>query len=154
MGIEIERKFLVKDDSWKTDADTGRVCRQGYLLSDQGMTVRVRVIGAQGFLTIKGPTIGITRKEFEYEIPAVDAEALLALCGNLVEKVRYLVPHAGLVWELDVFAGGNEGLVMAEIELESEGRKFELPAWAGEEVSGDHRYYNACLAAHPFTGWH
>lgn len=154
MGIEIERKFLVKDDSWKTDADTGRVCRQGYLLSDQGMTVRVRVIGAQGLLTIKGPTIGITRKEFEYEIPAVDAEALLALCGNLVEKVRYLVPHAGLVWELDVFAGGNEGLVMAEIELESEGRKFELPAWAGEEVSGDHRYYNACLAAHPFTGWH
>lgn len=154
MGIEIERKFLVKDDSWKTDADTGRVCRQGYLLSDQGMTVRVRVIGAQGFLTIKGPTIGITRKEFEYEIPAVDAEALLALCGNLVEKVRYLVPHAGLVWELDVFAGGNEGLVMAEIELESEGRKFELPAWAGEEVSGDHRYYNAYLSAHPFTGWH
>jgi adenylate cyclase len=154
MGIEIERKFLVKDDSWKAAADQGRVCRQGYLLSDGGMTVRIRVIGETAFLTIKGPTNGFSRKEFEYEIPAADAEALLALCGNRVEKVRYLVSYAGMVWELDVFAGANEGLLMAEIELESEGQKFEFPEWVGEEVSGDSRYYNAYLATHPFTGWH
>ena len=154
MGIEIERKFLVKDDSWKADADHGRICRQGYLLSDGGLTVRVRVIGAKAFLTIKGPSNGISREEFEYEIPTADAEALLAQCGKRVEKVRYLISHAGMVWELDVFAGANEGLVMAEIELESEGWEFGLPEWAGEEVSGDPRYYNAYLAEHPFTGWH
>ena len=154
MGIEIERKFLVKDDSWKAAADNGRICRQGYLLSDGGMTVRVRVIGAKAFLTIKGPSNGISREEFEYEIPAADAEALLAQCGKHIEKVRYLISHAGMVWELDVFAGANEGLVMAEIELEAEGWEFGRPEWAGEEVSGDPRYYNAYLADHPFTGWH
>lgn len=154
MGIEIERKFLVKDGSWKAAADTGRGCRQGYLLSDGGMTVRIRVIGEKAFLTLKGPSNGISRMEFEYEIPCADAEALLALCGKRVEKVRHLVSYAGMVWEVDVFAGANEGLVMAEIELEAEGQKFELPEWVGEEVSGDPRYYNAYLADHPFTGWH
>lgn len=154
MGIEIERKFLVKDDSWIVTADQGRVCRQGYLLSDGGLTVRIRVIGEQAFLTIKGPSSGISRKEFQYEIPGADAEALLALCGNLVEKVRHLVSHAGMFWEVDVFAGANEGLVMAEIELASEGQTFRLPDWAGEEVTDDPRYYNAYLAKHPFTGWH
>ncbi len=154
MGIEIERKFLVKDGSWKADADSGRSCRQGYLLSDQGMTVRIRVIGEKAFLTMKGPSNGLSRMEFEYEIPSADAEALLALCGHLVEKVRHLVSYAGMVWEVDVFAGANEGLVMAEIELESEGQPFGQPEWVGEEVSGDHRYYNAYLADHPFTGWH
>ena len=154
MGIEIERKFLVKDDLWIADADSGRVFRQGYLWSDGGMTVRIRVSGEQAFLTIKGPSAGISRQEFEYEIPCADAESLLALCGNVLEKVRHLVSHAGNVWEVDVFAGANEGLVMAEVELESEGQKFERPEWAGEEVSGDPRYYNAYLADHPFTGWH
>ncbi len=153
MGIEIERKFLVTDDSWKATAGEGLVCRQGYLCSGDGKTVRVRVIGEKAFLTIKGPTNGISRSEFEYDIPAGDAEALLALCGDPVEKVRYFIPYAGMVWELDVFSGANEGLVMAEIELESEGQSFALPAWAGEEVSGDFRYYNAYLAKHPFTGW-
>ena len=154
MGIEIERKFLVKDDSWKAAADQGRLCRQGYLLSNEGATVRIRVIGEGAFLTIKGPSNGISRTEFEYEIPCADAETLLALCGNLVEKVRHLVSCAGMVWEVDVFAGANEGLVMAEIELASEGQEVGLPEWVGEEVSGDLRYYNACLAKHPFTGWH
>ena len=154
MGIEIERKFLVKDVSWKAAADQGRICRQGYLLSDGGMTVRIRVIGEKAFLTIKGASNGISRMEFEYEIPTVDAEALLELCDNLVEKVRYLVSYAGMVWELDVFAGANEGLVMAEVELESVGQKVSLPEWVVEEVSGDPRYYNAYLARHPFTGWH
>jgi len=154
MGIEIERKYLVKNDSWKAGADKGRLCRQGYLLSNGGATVRIRVIGEKAFLTVKGASSGISRTEFEYEIPTVDAEALLELCDNLVEKVRYLISYAGMVWELDVFAGANEGLIMAEIELESEGQEVGLPEWAGEEVSGDPRYYNACLAKHPFTRWH
>lgn len=151
MGIEIERKFLVKDDSWKAEAGEGQVYRQGYLCSGHGKTVRVRIIGAQAFLTIKGPTNGISRSEFEYEIPVADAEAMLPLCGNLVEKTRYLIDHDSLQWELDVFAGANDGLVMAEIELDSEDQSIELPDWAGEEVSGDPRYYNAYLAEHPFS---
>lgn len=154
MGIEIERKFLVKEASWKADAEPGQVCRQGYLCSGNGKTVRVRVIGEQAFLTIKGPTSGISRAEFEYEIPVDDAEAMLALCGDLVEKVRYFVRHAGLQWELDVFSGANEGLVLAEIELESEHQHIDLPDWAGQDVSGDKRYYNAYLARHPFSLWH
>ncbi len=153
MGIEIERKFLVKDDSWKAEAGEGQVYRQGYLCSGHGKTVRVRIIGAQAFLTIKGPTNGISRSEFEYEIPVADAEAMLSLCGNLVEKTRYIIEHAGMPWELDVFAGANDGLVMAEIELDAEDQSIELPDWAGEEVSGDPRYYNAYLAEHPFAKW-
>ncbi len=153
MGIEIERKFLVTNDSWRTSAGPGQVCRQGYLCSGNGKTVRVRLIGTQAFLTIKGPTEGIARSEFEYEIPLDDAEAMLPLCGNLVEKTRYLIPHAGMTWELDVFAGKNKGLVMAEVELKSEDQSVDLPDWTGEEVSGDPRYYNAYLAAHPFSTW-
>jgi adenylate cyclase len=153
MGIEIERKYLVKNDSWKAAADRGRMCRQGYLLSGEGTTVRVRLIGENGFLTVKGPSSGISRAEFEYEIPASDADALLALCGSLVEKIRYYIHHAGMEWELDVFTGANAGLILAEIELETEAQAVEIPDWAGEEVSTDGRYHNAYLAAHPFTGW-
>jgi len=154
MGIEIERKFLVKDDGWKAEADAGLECRQGYLAAAPDKTVRVRIIGKQAFLTIKGPTSGITRSEFEYEIPEADAEALLALCGRaVVVKKRYFIEQDGMTWELDVFSGANEGLVMAEIELESEEQGFDIPDWLGEEVSGDIRYYNACLAQNPFTAW-
>ncbi len=153
MAIEIERKFLVKDDSWRVSAGEGKLCRQGYLLSDGGKTLRVRIIGEQAFLTIKGPTSGIARAEFEYEIPVVDAESMLILCGNLVEKTRYEIDYAGMLWELDVFTGANEGLVMAEIELDSDDQAVELPVWAGEEVSGDPRYYNAYLAEYPFKTW-
>jgi CYTH domain-containing protein len=153
MGIEIERKFLVKDESWKISAGEGLVCRQGYLLSGEGKTVRVRIMGDQAFLTIKGPTEGITRIEYEYGIPVIDAEALLLLCGNVIEKTRYFIEHAGMRWELDVFSGANEGLVMAEIEIDSVDQQIELPGWAGKEVSGDPRYYNACLAVHPFSTW-
>ena len=153
MGVEIERKFLVKDDSWKASADTGLLCRQGYLCSGTGKTVRVRIMGERAFLTIKGPTEGISRSEFEYEIPVADAEALFAMCDGLVEKVRYLVEHEGMTWELDLFSGANEGLVMAEIELDSEEQSFVLPAWAGDEVSGDPRYYNAQLLRCPFSEW-
>lgn len=153
MGIEIERKFLVKDASWKAMAGEGLVCRQGYLCSSGGRTVRIRVLGDQAFLTIKGPSTGISRDEFEYEIPMDDAEAMLKLCDGLVEKTRYLLIHAALQWELDVFAGANTGLIMAEIELNSEAQPIDLPSWAGLEVTGDKRYYNAYLAQHPFSQW-
>jgi len=155
MGIEIERKFLVDGDDWKAVAGTGLDCKQGYLSAEQaGNTIRVRIMGEQAYLTIKGATSGITRSEFEYEIPVPDAAKILELYGGVVvEKVRYLIEHGGMVWELDVFSGANEGLVMAEIELESEEQEFDLPDWAGKEVSVDPRYYNACLARQPFTAW-
>ncbi len=153
MGVEIERKFLVAGDSWRQQAGEGLSCRQGYLVSGQGKTVRVRILGEEAFLTIKGPTAGISRSEFEYAIPSGDAAELLALCETRVEKTRYFIPHGGLVWDLDVFGGANEGLVMAEVELESEGQPVELPEWAGREVSGDPRYYNSYLARNPFTLW-
>ncbi len=150
MGIEIERKFLVKDDSWRAAADDGLECRQGYLAAEKGKTVRVRIMGTEAFLTIKGAMAGISRAEFEYEIPPSDAEALLALCGGaVVEKRRHLVNHGGMVWEVDVFGGAHAGLVLAEIELEREDQEFELPGWAGEEVSRDPRYFNAVLAQRP-----
>ncbi|MEN7973069.1 MAG: CYTH domain-containing protein [Verrucomicrobiota bacterium] len=154
MAVEIERKFLVAGDSWKAAASDGVLCRQGYLASEPEKTVRVRIIGGQAFLTIKGATTGISRSEFEYEIPVADAVELLKLCGDaIVEKTRYFVGHGGMVWELDVFSGANEGLVLAELELESEEQPFDLPDWAGKEVSGDIRYYNAYLARHPFATW-
>lgn len=154
MGVEIERKFLVRGDSWRATTGEGLDCRQGYLISEGGKTVRVRIMGAQAFLTIKGPTRGITRSEFEYEIPVGDAKDMLPLCGGaVVEKQRYFIAHGGLIWELDVFSGANEGLFMAEIELESEDQKFDVPEWIGAEVSGDPRYYNAQLAQHPFKEW-
>jgi len=153
MGIEIERKFLVKDDSWRSVADEGLFCKQGYLVAEAVKTVRVRVMGDAAFLTIKGATTGISRAEFEYPIPVADAELMLGLCGAVVEKVRHLIQHEGMTWELDVFAGANAGLVMAEIELESENISIDLPDWAGEEVSFDPRYYNAWLAKYPFAEW-
>ncbi|WP_372805973.1 CYTH domain-containing protein [Pontiella sp.] len=154
MGIEIERKFLVKDDSWKAEASEGLVCKQGYLASDRGTTVRIRVMGEKAFLTIKGATHGVSRPEYEYEIPVPDAEGMLRLCTHApVEKTRYLIEHAGMTWELDVFAGRNAGLVMAEIELEAEEQSFERPPWAGDEVSRDGRYYNSYLAAKPYASW-
>ena len=154
MGIEIERKFLVKGDGWKAVAGDGVACRQGYLDSGQGATVRVRIMGEQAFLTIKGATSGITRSEFEYEIPVPDAAELLELCGDaIVEKRRYLIKHFGKLWELDVFSGANAGLIMAEIELESERQPFALPEWVGEEVSSNPSYRNGHLARLPFGKW-
>ncbi len=156
MKQEIERKFLVTGDSWRKDAGVGISCRQGYISVDPSpVTVRVRLLGEQGFLTIKGPTQGVSRAEMEYEIPAADAEYMLAhLCaGGLVEKVRYILIHNGSRWEIDEFSGDNAGLVVAEIELEQEDQLFKKPVWLGEEVSLDRRYTNAALARHPFTQW-
>ena len=153
MRVEIERKFLVRSDAWRRMADEGMICRQGYLASDDQKTVRVRRIGDRGFLTIKGATSGISRAEFEYEIDAADAGQLLTLCETVVEKIRYQLQHAGVTWEIDVFHGANQGLVLAEVELASEDQPIELSDWVGEEVSDDPRYFNACLARHPFSEW-
>jgi adenylate cyclase len=156
MKQEIERKFLVTGDSWRKEADAGNSCWQGYISAGPSpVTVRVRLLGEQGFLTIKGPNQGISRAEMEYEIPAADAEHMLAhLCaGGLVSKVRYILIHNGSRWEIDEFSGDNAGLVVAEIELEREDQPFEKPVWLGEEVSLDRRYTNAALARHPFARW-
>lgn len=156
MKQEIERKFLVTGDSWRKEAGGGFSCRQGYISTGSSpVTVRVRLLGEQGFLTIKGPSKGISRAEMEYEIPAADAEYMLMhLCaGGLVSKVRFNLIRNGSRWEIDEFSGDNAGLVLAEIELEREDQPFEKPDWLGEEVSLDRRYTNAALACHPFTRW-
>ncbi len=154
MAIEIERKFLVMRDRWHP-TDSGVLYRQGYIASGQGKTVRVRIAGASGFLTLKGPTTGLSRAEFEYEIPLADAAQLLeTLCDRpLIEKVRHKVEHAGWVWEVDDFLGDNEGLLMAEVELSDAQQAVPLPDWVGEEVSHDPRYFNSSLAKHPFRAW-
>ena len=152
MATEIERKFLVTGNGWQSAAPT-YYC-QGYLNRDKHRTVRVRVAGEHGFLTVKGITTGASRAEFEYPIPLDDAKALLALCdGPLVEKLRHLVEHEGLRWEIDAFLGDNAGLVVAEIELESEAQAITLPEWIGAEITGDARYYNSNLAAVPYRAW-
>ncbi|MDZ8120453.1 CYTH domain-containing protein [Pontiella agarivorans] len=153
MAVEIERKFLVVSDAWKSSVVESSICRQGYLVTDPKKTVRVRVMGDQGFLTVKGATDGFSRMEFEYEIDLADANYMLMLCEQLVEKTRHYIEHDGLTWELDVFEGLNAGLVMAEVELESETQHFEKPVWAGEEVSEDERYFNGYLSKHPFSQW-
>lgn len=154
MPIEIERKFLLKDNSWKASAGKGVLIVQGYLSTAPERTVRVRIYGDQGFLTIKGKSSGISRAEFEYPIPSEEAKELLLLCEYPpIEKYRFKIERDGLVWELDEFFGANEGLLLAEVELVSEDQKILLPEWLGEEVSGDHRYYNSSLALHPFSKW-
>lgn len=152
MAIEIERKFLVAADGWRQLE--ARRYRQGYLSRDPARTVRVRCVGEQAWLTIKGRSVGASRAEFEYEIPLADGEQLLALCeGPLVDKFRHLVRHGGLLWEVDEFLGDNAGLVVAEVELTDEAQAFERPPWLGVEVTEDPRYFNANLAVHPFKGW-
>ncbi len=152
VGVEIERKFLVRE-TWRPEGAGIRV-RQGYLPGAGEMLVRVRQEDRGAFLTLKGRTEGIARAEYEYPIPWEDADELLARCEKpLVEKTRYLVPSGAHTWEIDVFSGANDGLVVAEIELSHEDEPFERPDWLGAEVSGDARYYNANLAAHPFSEW-
>lgn len=152
MPTEIERKFLVTGSDWRT-ADPLRIC-QGYLNRDKHRTVRVRISGDAAFLTIKGVSRGATRAEFEYPIPRQDAEAMLLICdGALVEKLRHRVPYAGLTWEVDEFLGENRGLVVAEIEIESEAQSFVSPPWLGQEVTSDSRYFNSSLAVNPFSRW-
>lgn len=152
MAIEIERKFLVTGSEWR---DAPAVFySQGYLNRDKERTVRVRIAGEQAFLTIKGLSQGMSRLEFEYEIPLVDARALLLLCEQpLIEKYRRKIPFAGFIWEIDEFLGENQGLVVAEIELPAEDVIFAIPEWIGEEVTQDARYFNSNLAREPYKGW-
>jgi adenylate cyclase len=154
MAKEIERKFLVKDNTWRGQ-DVGKRYRQGYLSTVKERTVRVRTVGDKGFITIKGITVGATRSEYEYEIPLADANEILdKLCERpLIEKTRYRIPQGGLLWEIDEFEGENRGLVMAEVELKDENQFVTLPSWTGQEVTRDPRYFNANLVAHPFSRW-
>jgi len=152
MALEIERKFLVTGTAWR--AAPQRYFCQGYLNRDKQRTVRVRVAGDEAWLTVKGPSSGAVRSEFEYAIPLDDAKQMLSLCEQpLIEKNRYVVEHAGHTWEVDEFLGDNAGLVVAEIELASADESFVKPDWIGEEVTQDARYFNSNLAAHPYQRW-
>ncbi|NWF89158.1 MAG: CYTH domain-containing protein [Ignavibacteriaceae bacterium] len=152
--IEIERKFLVKNNLWRKDA-RGIIFWQGYLSTDSLRTVRIRLEGKVGKITIKGKKRGITGDEFEYDIPANDAKYLLKkLCIQpTIKKKRYKVPHGSLVWDVDVFQGMNKGLVIAEIELKKANQKIELPNWIGKEVTNDKRFRNANLVTNPYFKW-
>lgn len=154
MGIEIERKFLVRRDLWQPEV-VGTAFRQGYLCLDPERTVRVRLAGERGFLTIKGASERGARAEYEYAIPAAEAAELLdTLCHRpLIEKIRYRLEVGGHFWEVDEFFGDNAGLLLAEIELEDIDEPFARPDWLGEEVTDDPRYYNAALCRHPFREW-
>lgn len=155
MPQEIERKFLVANDGWRAGADRGRVLRQAYLATTGRASIRVRIEdGTRAFLTVKGARAGLSRAEFEYPVPVADAEALARLRqGSELRKVRFQVAHAGHVWEIDVYEGENDGLVVAEVELESEDAAVTLPPWVGREVTGDRRYYAANLSLRPFASW-
>lgn len=153
MATEIERKFLLASDAWRPEATQSSELRQGYLAASPEITVRVRVSGSNGLLTIKGKTQGISRSEYEYAIPLEEAHELLTLCPSLVEKTRHLVPSGRHLFEIDEFHGENHGLIVAEVELSSEAEDFIRPAWLGAEVSKDHRYSNSSLADRPFSTW-
>lgn len=165
MGLEIERKFLLRAEAWEarrreletkgTASEAGVRYVQGYLSTDKKRTVRVRTMGERAFLTIKGATDGLARREYEYEIPIAEARELLTeLCHHpLIEKTRYRIDYEGYTWDVDEFYGENKGLQIAEIELPFVDATFERPPWVGEEVSDDPRYFNANLGAHPFTRW-
>jgi len=154
MAIEIERKFLLRNADWRAKADNGTVIKQGYLNTDKTRTVRVRLKGTKAYLTVKGETVGKSRAEFEYEIPVVDAEAMLKLCEQpIIEKTRYLLVDDNLTWEIDIFDGDNKGLEMAEVELENENQEVPIPDWVGDEVTYDKRYFNSYLVNHPYRSW-
>lgn len=153
MAIEIERKFLVKGYEWKSLAK-GILYRQGYLPTQSGVTVRVRLVDDGAYLTIKSASVGHSRSEYEYPIPWEDAREMLDnLCDRpLIEKIRYKIPHKDLIWEVDEFLGENQGLIIAEVELEQEDSIIELPSWIDREVS-DPKYFNANLVKHPYSRW-
>jgi CYTH domain-containing protein len=155
MGLEIERKFLVNHAKWAvTEKPKREFYKQGYMLTDPNKTIRVRATDTKGFLTIKGKTEGATRAEFEYEIPKEEAIQLLDMFAvSDLTKYRYKVFFAEKLWEVDVFLGENEGLIIAEIELSSEDETFDLPDWAAEEVTGVNKYYNSNLSTFPFKRW-
>ena len=153
MGMEIERKFLLSNDDWRTLGVPIHYA-QGYLVADGERTVRVRIAGTEGFLTIKGKSKGFSRKEFEYKVPVDAALEMLGLCNfPTIEKYRTKIGYEGKIWEIDEFEGENKGLIVAEIELNSEDETFAVPPWIGQEVTGDGRYFNSCLVKYPFKNW-
>lgn len=154
MGLEVERKFLVVGDAWRPLGEPLRI-RQGYLSAEPLRTVRVRLAGDRAWLTVKGINIGATRLEFEYPIPAQDAADMLdGFCEHpLIEKQRTRIQQGDLTWEIDEFSGENQGLIVAEVELQHADQPVPLPPWIGLEVTGDPRYHNSHLRTHPFTRW-
>lgn len=155
MAKEIERKFTVINDDWRASVNKSSRYRQGYLGKLEKASVRIRVQDDSANINIKSATLGISRQEYEYSIPLSDAQEMLnALCNNpQIDKIRHFVEYGGKTWEIDEFFGDNEGLVVAEIELDSEDEVFDVPPWAGEDVSHDKRYYNVCLVEHPYKDW-
>lgn len=155
MGIEIEKKYLVKKEIWQRSAKgTGSLYRQGYLLTDPDKTMRVRIANQKGYLTIKGKQVGPTRLEYEYEIPEKDARELLGkFTGSEIIKIRYKVTYSGKVWEVDEFEGDNSGLIIAEIELKHDTEPYDLPPWVGAEITSEMKYTNSSLSKNPFNLW-
>ncbi len=155
MGVEIERKFLVDLQKWNDLVKPRGVAYiQGYIIKEPSKTVRVRIAGDNGYITIKGKSIGAARSEYEYQIPKADADELLnVFCELVITKTRYNIPHANKLWEVDVFLAQNEGLIVAEIELDSELEVFEYPDWITDEVTGDVKYYNSMLSVNPYKNW-
>ncbi len=155
MAIEIEHKYKVKNESYKEIATSATYYKQGYICSDKNCIVRVRIAGEKAMLTIKGETHGASRSEYEVEIDIATAQSLLnEFCPSpIVEKTRYVVPYGHHTWEVDCYHGKNNGLIVAEIELQSEHQLYELPPFIGENVTGIPRYYNSCLAQHPYSEW-
>jgi len=155
MATEIERKFLVLNEDWRGIVRSDMKIIQAYLASNEFSSTRIRIQDDKANINIKSATLGITRTEFEYAIPVVDAQLMIdELCLKpVIEKTRYIVEHINHTWEIDVFSGDNQGLIVAEIELSSPDETFEKPSWIGEEVSNDTRYYNVCLVNNPYKTW-
>ena len=154
MGVEIEKKFLVRNESWRQGVTESIPIRQGYLASAERCAVRVRLAGNRAWLTIKGARVHGAAPEYNYPIPVTDAEMLLCMAERpLIEKTRHLVPHSGKMWEVDEFSGENKGLILAEIELTHTEEPFALPAWAGREVTEYARFYNVRLVNRPYSTW-
>lgn len=155
MGIEIERKFLVKKENWnELEKPRGENFRQGYLLTDPKKTIRVRQTSDKGFLTIKGISVGATRAEYEYEIPFEEAQELLdQFAVSELSKIRYKISVDHHIWEVDVFLGENEGLIVAEIELKTEDESFKIPDWIAQEVTAEEKYFNSNLTLNPYKNW-
>ena len=156
MSLEIERKFLIKNLDFKTESFEKKYLKQGYLNADKNRTVRIRIADEKAFITIKGKSnkAGTTRFEWEKEIPLSEAEELLLLCEpSIIEKHRYLIKKGTHTFEVDVFLGDNQGLIVAEVELNSENETFEKPTWLGNEVTGELKYYNSSISKLPFKNW-
>ncbi len=154
MAIEIERKFLVKREKILPLLSHGTFFEQGYIATEEFTTVRIRIAGEKAFLTIKGKTEGMSRAEFEYPVPLSDAQEMLnRFCCRTIKKTRYLIPHGRHTFEVDLFEGDNEGLIVAEVELSSETEEVKLPEWIAEEVTHDKRYYNSELINNPISNW-